>query len=256
MILAVDIGNTNIKIGIYEGRFIKMLRFATDKSRTSVQYAADISSVFALQKIGAKQIAGVVVSSVVPPLTGRICEALHEITGLEPIIVGINIKTGLNIKIDSPQSLGADLIAGAVGAKAKYRTPCIIFDLGTANTVSVIDKGGDFLGGAIMAGANISLAALTDKTAQLPPVGLDFPAGIIGKNTHDSMLSGVVFGTAGAIDGYCERMEEELGEAAMCVATGGISKFILPYCRRKIIYDEYLALDGLIQIYRLNAGEL
>ena len=254
MILAVDIGNTNIKFGIYEKRFIKLIRLATDSTRTAVQYAADISSVFSFEKIDISQITGAVVSSVVPPLTVRICEAVKAVTGALPLILGIDIKTGLNIKIHSPSSLGADLIAGAVGAKVKYTAPCIIFDLGTANTVSVIDKNGDFIGVAIMAGVNISLSALTDKTAQLPPVSVDFPVGVIGKNTHDSMISGAVGGAAGAIDGCCERIELELGASAACIATGGISKFILPYCRRKITYDEYLALDGLIEIYRLNKG--
>ena len=252
MILAVDIGNTNIKFGIYEKCFIKLIRLATDSTRTAVQYAADISAVFSFEKIDVSKITGAVISSVVPALTGRICDAVKAVTGALPLILGIHIKTGLNIKIHSPSSLGADLIAGAVGAKAKYTAPCIIFDLGTANTVSVVNKNGDFIGGAIMAGVNISLSAPTDKTAQLPPVSVDFSIGVIGKNTHDSMISGAVFGTAGAIDGFCERIEAELGTSAACIATGGISRFILPYCRRKIIYDEYLALDGLIEIYRLN----
>lgn len=254
MLLAVDIGNTNIKFGIYEERFTRLIRLATDSTRTAVQYAADISSVFSFEGIDTEKITGAVISSVVPPLTGRICDAVKAITGSMPLILGMSTKTGLNIKIDSPCSLGSDLIAGAVGARLKYPAPCIIFDLGTANTVSVIDKNGDFIGGAIMAGVNISLSALTEKTAQLPPVSIDFPANAVGKNTRDSMLSGAVFGTAGAIDGFCLRIESEIEADAVCIATGGISRFILPYCRRKIIYDEYLALDGLIEIYRLNKG--
>ena len=252
MILAVVIGNTNIKIGTFEKDFTNLIRLATDNNRTTEQYAADINSILLLKNINLSKFSGSVISSVVPELTEKIFKAVKISINNDPLVIGIDIKTGLNINIDAPSSLGADLIAGAVGAKAKYSYPCIIFDFGTATTASVIDKSGNFIGGAIMSGVNISLAALADKTAQLPPVSIDFPKSIIGKNTYDSMLSGAVFGAAGAIDGFCDRIEDDIGASALCIATGGIAKFILPYCRHRIIYDEYLALEGLVEIYRLN----
>ncbi len=252
MILAIDIGNTNIKIGIFDYKLLKVIRLATDKERTTLQYAAEISHIFSLEGVSVSDICGAVIASVVPPLTDRIKSAVNKICGIDSVVINEN-NSGLKISIDNPSLLGADLIASAAGAIGKYPFPCVIFDLGTANTVSVIDKNGAFIGGSIMAGVNISLSALASKTAQLPSISLTEPASIIGKNTRDSMLSGAVIGTAAALDGFALRIEEELGDYVTAVATGGISKIILPYCRRKIIYDENLMMDGLINIYGLNS---
>lgn len=254
MILTIDIGNTNIKIGLYGNELCGVLRLATEPNRTAVQYAAEIMSIFSLEKIDLGDITGGIISSVVPSLTNKIKTAVIKVFGIEPMVLSEGINTGLNLKIDNPKRLGADLIAGAAGAVGKYPLPCVIYDLGTATTVTVLDKNGDFIGGSILAGVNISLAALASETAQLPPVSLsDAPAGVINKNTRDSMLSGAVFGTAAAIDVFAKRIEGELGSSVTTVATGGIAKFILPHCRREVVYDENLMMRGLANIYRLNA---
>lgn len=178
--------------------------------------------------------------------------AFQKLCGFAPMILGPGVKTGLNIKIDNPAQLGADLVAGAIGAIEKYPLPCIIIDLGTATTISAINKKGEFLGGAIAAGIHLTLEALTKNTAQLPLVGIEAPKSAIGRNTVDSMKSGLIFGAAAMLDGMIDRMEAELGGSASVVATGGLSGEVVPHCRRNIAVDENLLLDGLKRIYAKN----
>ena len=166
--------------------------------------------------------------------------------------MGPGLKTGLNIRIDNPAQLGADLVAGAVGAIAKFPCPCILFDLGTATTISVVARDTSFLGGIIIPGVYISYNALTSRTAQLPQVSLEAPSHVIGKNSIDSMKSGSVYGTAAMIDGICERIEEEIGEKATVVATGGIAGVVIPHCKREIIHSDNLILEGLRLLYERN----
>lgn len=253
MVLAVDIGNTNVTLGVYrEEAFILTARLATEVGRTSDQYAIDIKDVLALHGEDYRQIEGCIISSVVPAVGDAVARAINDLCGIKPMVLGPGLKTGLNIKIDNPAQLGADLAAGAVGALAKYPTPCIVIDMGTATTISFLGEKGEFLGGSIAAGVRLTLKALFQNTAQLPSVNIEAPDSVIGSNTVDCMKSGLVFGAASMIDGLIERMENEQGSVKTVVATGGLSKEIIRHCKRDIIYDENLLLDGLLTIYKKN----
>lgn len=253
MLMTIDIGNTNITIGAFDGEKLSFTaRLATDIRRTSDQYAIEIRDIVHLNDIEWQNIKEVVICSVVPTVGNAISKAVEKLFSVKPIILGPGVKTGLNIKIDNPTQLGADLVAGAVGAVAKYPMPCIIIDLGTASTISVLDKNGDFLGGSIAAGIKLTLEALTTKTAQLPLVSIEAPKKVIGTNTADSMKSGIVVGAAAMLDGLVERMEEELGQSATVVATGGLAGEVVPLCKKRIVIDDNLLLDGLKIIYNKN----
>ncbi len=253
MLLAIDIGNSNITLGVYDKDIlICTARIATDKKKTSDQYAVDIKNILELHGVECSEAEDCIISSVVPQTGLSVAMAVSELCDIVPLEVGPGVKTGLNIKIDNPAQLGADLAAGAVGAIAEYTLPCIVIDMGTATTVSVIDKDGKFLGGAIAAGVNLTLKALCENTAQLPSVSLTAPESPIGSNTADCMRSGIIFGTASMLDGMIDRISEELGENPTVVATGGLSKQIISYCKNDIIYNENLLLDGLKEIYERN----
>lgn len=193
-----------------------------------------------------------IVSSVVPPLNRTILAAIRKITGLNAMLVGSGMKTGLNILMDNPKSVGSDMIVNAVGALAEHEPPIIIIEMGTATTMSVIDKNGRYVGGAILPGLRVSLDSMSASTAQLPRISLDTPRRVIGKNTIDCMRSGVIFGNAAMIDGMLDRIEEELGEKTSIIATGGISKIVLPLCSHTITYDGALLMKGLLHLYEKN----
>lgn len=253
MILTIDIGNTNITLGGYKDDKLQFVaRLATDTSLTADQYAVQISSILQLRGYTA-EVSDAIISSVVPTTATAIKGALKLITGKEPLMLGPGVKTGLNIKLDNPAQLGADLAAGAVGALGKYKMPCIIIDMGTATTVSVMDKDGAFLGGVIAAGIRSTLDALTSKTAQLPAINIDAPKSVIGKNTVDSMKSGLVIGAAAMLDGIVDRILKELGEDATVVATGGLAELVVKNCIRDVIIDNDLLLEGLYKIYKKNS---
>ncbi len=253
MLLTVDIGNTNITLGLYDEEMLLFTaRLATDSRRTADQYAVDIKNILALHNFGYDEIEDSIISSVVPPVGKSIATAISMLCNIVPLELGPGVKTGLNIKIDNPSQLGADLVAGAVGALAEYTMPCIIIDMGTATTISVLDKNGAYLGGAIAAGVNLTLKALTENTSQLPSVKIEAPKRVISSNTVECMQSGLVIGTAALLDGLISRMETELGEAATVVATGGLSKEIIQHCERNIIYNENLLIEGLRIIYEKN----
>lgn len=253
MILAVDIGNTNIVLGGLEGEDILFeARMATDLLKTSDQYCAELKTMLALFEVDPTAVEGSIVSSVVPPVLNSFKTALRKLTGQTCLVVGPGIRTGLNIRMDNPSEVGSDLIVAAVAAIAEYGAPLLLVDMGTATTVTAIDAAGSFVGGCICPGVKISMEALTGRTAQLPGISLDKPQQAIGKNTRDCMRSGIMFGAAAMLDGLLDRMEAELGEPARVVATGGISKFVLPLCRREMIYDKSLMLKGLRLLYRRN----
>lgn len=254
MFLAIDIGNTNITLGVYKNnQTLFVSRLATDRLRTTDQYAIEFSQIFALYGISTDSFEGCAMSSVVPELSGEICEAVKRIINIEPMVLGPGIKTGMNILIDNPAQLGADLLAGCVGAAALYPLPCLVIDLGTASKISVVDRNGSFRGCTIAPGIGISLDALSARTSQLPSISLKTPAKAIGKNTVDSMQSGTVFGYASMLDGMCEKLEEELGEKVMTtVATGGLAKDLVKSCKRDIIYNGELILYGLKVLYNKN----
>lgn len=254
MILAIDAGNTNIVLGCMDGETLRFTaRIRTDRAKTEDEYALVFRNLFDLHQIDRQNIEGAILSCVVSELIEVLCKAVNTVIKKRPLVVGSGLKTGLNIKIDSPVQLGADLVADAVAAIAKYPKPIIIFDIGTANTMSVIDRNGHFLGGAISPGPRLAANSLSDRTSQLPRVELEPPGKVISRNTIQCIQSGVIYGHAAMIDGLIERTEEELGEpAATVVATGGLFKTIQPYCRHKIVRDDTLMLDGLRILYEKN----
>lgn len=253
MLLAIDIGNTNVTLGAYDDTALAFTaRLATDGRMTADQYAIEIKNVLSLHGLEYQNIEDCIIASVVPTVGNAISRAVSMLCDIVPLELGPGIKTGLNIKIDNPAQLGADLVAGAVGAISEYTLPCIVIDMGTATTISVINSKGQFLGGAIAAGVRLTLKALSENTSQLPSINISAPNSVIGTNTVDCMRSGLVFGAAAMIDGLIEKMTLELDEIPTIVATGGLSKEIIAHCKSDIIYNENLLLDGLREIYERN----
>lgn len=254
MILAIDIGNTNIVLGGLEGEKILFeARMATDLIKTSDQYCAELKNMLALFEVTPEAISGSIISSVVPPVLNSFKTAIRKLTGKACLVVGPGIRTGLNIRMENPAEVGSDLIVAAVAAIAEYGAPLLLVDMGTATTITAVDETGTFVGGCICPGVKISMEALTGRTAQLPGISLDEPQKAIGKNTRDCMRSGIMFGAAAMLDGLLDRMEAELGTPVKVVATGGIARFVIPLCRRELIYDRSLMLKGLGLLYRRNA---
>jgi len=253
MILAIDIGNTNIVVGcIRDDEILFTERMSTDTNKTVLAYAVSFKTLFELYDISLEDLTGSIISSVVPPVTNIVKEAINKITRRNVMVVGPGIKTGLNIVTDNPGATGADLVVVAVAALAKYPCPQIIFDFGTATTASVIDQKKNYLGGMILPGLKISLDALTSRTSQLPRISLKPPKKAIGSNTVDCMTSGILYGNAAMLDGVVERIEAELGEKATVIATGGLAGLIVPLCKQDIILDDNLLLQGLNLLYRKN----
>ena len=254
MILAIDIGNTNIVLGCIDNNktyFIE--RLSTIKTKMELEYAIDIKMVLDLHGIDAGKLEGAIVSSVVPQITNVVKEATEKILKKKTLVVGPGVKTGLKIMMDNPAQLGSDLVADAVAGIDGYEPPLIIFDLGTANTVCVVDSNKNYIGGMIYPGIYTSLNALTANASQLSGISLEAPKRIIGKNTVECMKSGVIYSNAACMDGIIERLEEELGQPATVIATGGLAKKIVPHCRKKIILDDELLLKGLLVIYNKNS---
>ena len=253
MILTVDIGNTNISFGVFEGEEIRLMsRLATQRQRTPDQYAVDFMSILKLHSIDLNSIEGASVSSVVPELTNTLVDALSTFCN-KVVLLAPGTKTGLNILIENPAYLGADLAAGAVGTIAHYPLPAFVIDLGTATKIYAVDEHNSFVGGLIAPGVEISLNALTSTSSQLPTIALEAPSRACSKNTVECMQSGSVFGTACLIDGMLDRFIDELGEPETIVATGGLSSFIINECKHEITYDANLIMKGLKVIYDKNA---
>lgn len=253
MILAIDMGNTNIVIGgIDDEKTYFVERITTNHVKTTLEYAINFKNIFEIHEIDPKTIEGAILSSVVPPLNATISSAVNKICGMRPLIVGPGMKTGLNIIMDNPRNVGSDLIVDSVAAISEHPCPIIIIDMGTATTMCVVDPAGNYIGGAILPGLKISLETLSSKTAQLPQISLDIPQKVIGKNTIDCMRSGIMLGTASMLDGMIARMEAELGVKTTVILTGGIGKFILPLCSTQMIYDEDLLIKGLAALYQEN----
>lgn len=253
MILAVDIGNTNIVLGCIEGENILTIdRLETDIDKTDSEYAVLIRGILEFNNIDLGGFEGAVLSSVVPPINSSIKNAIKKVIGHEALVVGAGVKTGLNILIDNPAQLGSDLAVGAVAALSMYKTPIIVIDMGTATTMTVVTGKADFLGGAIIPGVGVSMSALASSTAQLPDISLEAPAKCIGTNTIDCMKSGAVYGAASMIDGMIDRFEEELGQKTTIVATGGLANSIAPICKHEIHLEPDLLLRGLTIIYNKN----
>lgn len=256
MILALDVGNTHIVVGCIEnGKICNIERIRTETSATSSEYAIKLSDILHYMHTDKEIFEGAIISSVVPPVTTELKTAVERITGKECLIVGPGIKTGMNVLIDDPATLGADLVVGGVAAITYYGTPAIIIDMGTATTVTLVDKNGAFRGGAIMPGVNLSFSALTSGTSLLPGIYIETPEKVIGTDTVGCMQSGAIYGTAAMIDGLIDRMEEELGYPCRYIATGGLASAVIPSCRHEIIYDDDLLLKGLWTLYEKNRKE-
>lgn len=253
MILAIDIGNTNIVLGCMDGqkRYFTE-RLSTNKTKMEMEYAIDIRMIMEINGVQPEDIEGAIISSVVPPLTKIIQEALYKIIKKEALIVGPGIKNGMNILMDHPAQIGRDLIAVAVGGIAEYKLPLAIFDLGTATTLCVVDEKKNYIGGMIMPGIVTSLNALAENASQLKEIELEPPRRIIGKNTTECMRSGLIYSNAAAMDGILDRVEEEMGQKLTAVATGGLARLVVPFCKRKVHIDEDLLLKGLWVIYNKN----
>ena len=253
MILAIDIGNTNIVVGcIDEEKIYFTERLSTVRTKTELEYAVDLKTVLDIYHIKRTDIEGCIISSVVPQITGIAKLAAEKILKKEVMVLGPGVKTGLNIVMDNPGQLGADLVADAVAGLASYPVPLVVIDMGTATTISVVNSKKQYIGGMIMPGVGISLDALTARASQLSGISIDAPRHIIGKNTIECMKSGVLYSNAAALDGIIDRIEEELGEKTTVIATGGLAKKIVPHGRKEIILDEELLLKGLMLIYRKN----
>lgn len=253
MILAVDIGNTNIVIGCIEEEKIYFVeRVSTNISKTELEYVVEFKTLLDLYQIKMEEITGCIIASVVPPLNNIVKTAMKKLLHISPLIVGPGMKTGLNILMDNPAQVGSDLIVNAVAGLKYYGAPIIIIDMGTATTISVVDQRKIYIGGMIMPGVKVSLEALVNGTSQLPRISLEAPKKFIGTNTIDCMKSGIIMGQASCMDSMIDRIWEELGYEAVVVATGGLAGCIVPYCKRNVIYDNELTLKGLGIIYRKN----
>lgn len=253
MFLAIDIGNTNIVLGIYrEQELCLTARIASDLLKTDDEYVLIIHNLLHFHQIPLAELEGGIMSSVVPHLKTVISSAIRKLIGKELIIVGSGIKTGLNILIKDPSKLGSDLVVDAVAAIAKYPKPIVIFDLGTATTASVIDKQGNYRGGMIIPGLRVSVDALSANAAQLPAINIQSPDRLIATDTVSCIQSGLIHGNAAMIDGLIERIESELGEPVTPIITGGLAGMVLPYCRKHLIHDENMLMDGLRILYHKN----
>lgn len=253
MVLTVDVGNTNIVLGGFEkDELVFVSRLQTNRNKMSDEYAIEFDAILHFYKCSPEMFDGAIISCVVPPLIQTLKTAISRLLNCKVMTISPGTKTGLNIKIENPAILGADLVCGAVCAVQKYPLPCIIIDLGTATKFSVLDKDGNFLGVSILPGVMISLEALSANTAQLPHIDFAECGDVIGKNSPDSMRSGIVYGTASMIDGMIERINAELGQKAAVVATGGVASNIIPYCKSEIAIDQNIVLYGVKRIYDRN----
>lgn len=253
MILAIDVGNTNTVLGCMEdGAVLNTVRIQTRPGETDAEHAIKLKQLLDVYGLDPHGFEGAILSSVVPPVTTALVGAVRAITGLECLTVGPGIKTGMNLRIDDPGTLGPDLLVGGVAAIREYGAPVIVADLGTATTITVVDRDGAFRGGAILPGIKLSYRALASGTSLLPDIAITAPKKSIATNTVDCMRSGAVFGTAAILDGMFDRMEAELGYPCTLVATGGLAPAVTPFCRSQVICDSDLLLKGLWALWEKN----
>ncbi|MGI6452597.1 MAG: type III pantothenate kinase [Syntrophomonadaceae bacterium] len=255
MILVFDVGNTNMVIGVFDGgKLVTHWRIRTDTMRTCDEYGITLRGLFEYEQVDMKNIDAVVVSSVVPTLMLELEWMSQKYFSCRPLVVGPGVKTGLAIKYDNPREVGADRVVNAVAAFYKYGGPLIIVDFGTATTFCVVSETGDYLGGAIAPGIRTSTDALISRAAKLPRVEFVKPRNLIGKNTVESIQSGIIYGFVGQVEGIINRMKKELGCDPRVIATGGLARVICRETNVIDIVDELLTLEGLQKIYELNRG--
>lgn len=253
MLLAIDIGNTNTVLGcIDNGDILNIVNLQTGRNETWAELSIKLRQLLEIFEIDPKGFEGAIISSVVPEATENYREAVYKLCGIKCMVVGPGIKTGMNVRIDNPGTLAADIVVGSVAAMVGYGTPSIVIDMGTATTIVVIDKDKCYRGGAILPGVKLSYAALAAGTSLLPDISIGAPKKCIATNTVDSMRSGAIYGTAASIDGMIDRMEAELGYRCTIVATGGLAASVVPCCNHDIICDNDLLLKGLWILYQKN----
>lgn len=254
MLLTIDIGNTNIKYGIYKGKeLVASFRVSSRISRTADEYGSVLVNLLDDRGIKKTDIDGIIISSVIPPLNYTICHMCEYFFGITPLMVGPGIKTGLNVKTDNPKEVGADIIVNSVSAFGKYGGPIVVIDFGTATTFDIIDENCSLLGVVIAPGIKTSLEGLVNNTAQLPMIELDAPESVIGKNTKSSMQAGIIFGFSGLVDNIINKIKRKLNKTELTVvATGGLGEIIAKEVKSITRVDRTLTLDGLRSIYDLN----
>ena len=255
MLLAIDAGNSTTSLGLFDQD--KTLKFLasldTDSRKTADQISVDLMNLFALYHYSSQDVTGAILCSVVPPLNFMMEKALCRLLGKPPMVVGPGVRTGLNIRMTVQTQVGADIVADAVAALERFQPPIVTIDMGTATVIGVISEGRTYEGGLLLPGIQVSMEALSSKAAQLPEVSLQHPKALIGKSTEECMRSGIVYGTAGMLDGVIDRIREEFpGKELSVVATGGNAPVIVRYCRNPIVYDKYLLMNGLWSIYQRN----
>src|SRR5690554_1247130 len=255
MILVLDVGNTQILLGVYSGkRLVADCRLSTERQRTADEYGLKITAFLAENSLVKEQIKAVVLSSVVPPVTASFIEMSRGYFKCDPLVVGPGIRTGLPIRYENPREVGADRVVNAVAAVELYGPPVIIVDFGTATTLCAVNKEGEYLGGIIVPGIGISAEALFQYAAKLPRVELEVPPKVIGKNTVTSIQAGLVFGYTDLVDGLIRRMTREMGNRPKVVATGGFCRLIAEETEMIAEVNPVLSLEGLRIIYELNNG--
>lgn len=255
MLLAIDVGNSTTSVGLFDReRNLRFLAYLdTDSRKTADQISIDLMNLFTLYHYNYQDVTGAIFCSVVPPLNFMMSKALTRLLGKPPMMVGPGVRTGLNLRMENQVQVGADIVADAVAALERFDPPIITIDMGTATTIGVIDAQRNYVGGMLLPGVNVSLDALSRRAAQLPAISLQHPKSVIGKNTEDCMRSGIVYGTAGMLDGIIERIRGEFGGREISVvATGGNAPVIVKYCKTPIVYDKFLLMNGLWAIYQKN----
>lgn len=255
MILAVDVGNSNTTVGLFDqtGKLSFRSTLETSQSKTRDQCAIDLFCVFRLYGAEIREVTGAILSSVVPPLTAVFADSIARMTGKVPLVVGPGIKTGLNIKAEIHDQLGSDIVASSVAAMAGYQSPIVMIDMGTATSLSLI-RGSVYEGCIIMPGLTLALRAMSERAAALPPISIESPVQVdlLGRTTEEAMRSGVLYGHASMVDGMVDRIEARIGQPVTVVATGGNAPRILCYCRHEIQYDADLVMKGLYLLYQKN----